>query len=343
MGQEHEVKGPLGPVTVGVTHPVDVRKAQDAARKFAKAIGFPPVECEEIALVSTELASNLIKHAGGGAMKFHLLESGDRTGIQIESEDNGPGIADVELAVTDGYSTAGSLGTGLGTVNRLMDDLDFSSRSRAGLRILCERWKRPSQKLDVKWLEIGAATRAYHSLPENGDTLFSKQWNGNALVGVIDGLGHGQFAQKASQTARQYLERHFDQSLDNLFRGVNRACRATRGVVMTLGRFDLARQTVALASIGNVETRLLGGARLKLSIRRGVLGLNAPNAVVCENNWTATSILIIHSDGLRTQWQWDEFKEIAAEPPAVIARGLLNKLGKQEDDATVLVVKNAVP
>jgi anti-sigma regulatory factor (Ser/Thr protein kinase) len=341
MGQNLKVSGPVEPAAVGVTHLADVKRVQEAARKFAKAAGFSSVECEEIVLVSTELASNLIKHAGGGTLNFNLLESGDRRGIQIESEDHGPGIADVELAMSDGYSTAGSLGTGLGTVNRLMDQLDFSARSQAGLRILCQRWQRPSRQLSVKWLEIGAATRPYHLLPENGDALVSKQWNGNALVGVIDGLGHGRFAQKASHAAREYVERHFDQPLENLFRGVSRACRATRGVVMTLGRFDLARQTVALASIGNVETRLIGVERPRVSIRRGVLGLNAPNPVVCENAWTPNSVLVIHSDGLRTRWQWNEFEEIAQEPPAVIARHLLNKLGKQDDDATVLVVKNA--
>lgn len=311
-------------------------------KEFAKKIGFSEIENEEIALAGTELASNLVKHAGGGAIKMSVLQSGDRLGIEIESEDTGPGIPDIELAVTDGYSTAGTLGTGLGTVNRLMDHLDFHPKPQAGLRIVCHRWIRPLPTMSFKWLEFGAATRACRLLPENGDTIIMKQWEGSALVGIIDGLGHGRFAQKASQTARQYVEQHFDQSLENLFRGVGRACRATRGVVMALCRFDLARQTVSIASVGNVEMRLIGCDHARLVVRRGVLGLNAPNPVVSENPWTSSNILIVHSDGLRTRWQWDEFKDVAQERPSVIARDLLNKLGKMEDDATVVVVKNAI-
>jgi len=331
----------LEPLTIGVLGQLDAKKAPAALRKFAEKIGFSEIECEEIALVCTELASNLLKHAGGGVLKARMLETEDRKGIEIECDDDGPGIPDIELAVTDGYSTAGSLGTGLGTVNRIMDLLDFQSKSRAGLRVLCQRWIRRADKLSLKLLEFGAATRACRMLPENGDSFIMKRWERCALVGVIDGLGHGRFAQKASQTARHYVEQHFDQSLENLFRGVGRACRATRGVVMALGRFDLARHSLSIASIGNIETRLIGSDQPHIIVRRGVLGLNAPNPVVSENNWTEANVLVMHSDGLRSRWQWGEFQDVAHEPPAAIARQMLNQLAKAEDDATVMVVKNA--
>ena len=77
-----------------------------------------------------------------------------------------------------------------------------------------------------------------------------------ALVGVIDGLGHGQFAHRAAQTARQYVENHFDLPLDQIFRGVGRACRATRGVVMALARFDWGQGRLAFASVGNIAVRV---------------------------------------------------------------------------------------
>ena len=89
-------------------------------------------------------------------------------------------------------------------------------------------------------LEFGAATRSYRLLPENGDAFIIQQWEGHALGGLIDGLGHGELAQKAAQTARHYVEHHFDQPLANIFLGVGRACRATRGVVMTLSLLNLS-------------------------------------------------------------------------------------------------------
>ena len=75
---------------------------------------------------------------------------------------------------------------------------------------------------------------------------------------MIDGLGHGELARRASQTARRYVEHHFDQPLVNIFRGADRACRATRGVVMALARFDMVSRKVTIASVGNIEVRLIG-------------------------------------------------------------------------------------
>jgi anti-sigma regulatory factor (Ser/Thr protein kinase) len=333
------------PAAIHVARPAHVASAIDSARKFAAALGFNSVECDEIALAVNELATNLIKHAGEGTIHFDSIQSAGRLGIQIASYDNGPGIPDVERAVADGYSTAGGLGAGLGAVNRLMDGLEISCRSHTGLRVVCQRWVRPSATaLFPRLLEFGAATRSYRSMPENGDTFVIRQWEGHALAGVIDGLGHGQFAQRAAHTARHYVECHFDQPLENIFRGVGRDCRSTRGVVMALVRFDLARHKIIVASIGNVEVRLLGDnlAPFNLRLRRGIVGLSsAPNPLPTEHAWTPGSLLVVHSDGVQSRWPSDKFKAMPAEAPCLLARKLLDDYGRIDDDATVLVVRNA--
>ena len=320
----------------------DVLRAGELGRAFAASLGFPTLHCDEIGLAVTELASNLIRHAPGGTIKLGQVRTGERAGIEIQSVDNGPGISDVDRAITDGYSTAGGLGLGLGTVNRLMDELEISSGAKGGLHIVCRRWVRgrPSGAV-LGGLDFGAATRSCRQLPENGDTFIFKQWERNALAGVIDGLGHGPLAQRASQAARQYIEQHFDQSLANLFLGVDRACRATRGVVMALARFDLARQTLTVASVGNIEVRLVGSPeKFNLVVRRGIVGLNAPKPVPSEHPWTSTCLLIMHSDGIRTHWNWSQFNDVMREAPNAIARRLLSELGKMDDDATVIVARS---
>jgi serine/threonine protein phosphatase PrpC len=178
----------------------------------------------------------------------------------------------------------------------------------------------------------------------NGDAFVLKQWSEGALVGVIDGLGHGQFAYRAAQTARQYVESHFDQPLEAIFRGVERTCSATRGVVMALARFAYAPSVcrVTFASIGNIEVRLFGGSQPgSFLIRRGVLGLHAPAPVVTEHPWEARSMLVLHSDGVTTRWRWEDFRHLAEAPATAIAQQLLRALAKANDDATVVVVKNA--
>jgi anti-sigma regulatory factor (Ser/Thr protein kinase) len=334
----------IEPVSAGVTWREDVLLVTQAAKRFATMLGFPELLCEEMGLVATELATNLIRHASGGTIRFSRIAERDRQGIEIESVDHGPGISNVEQAITDGYSTAGGPGFGLGAINRLMDELDIYPGEAGGLHVICRRWLRPDTlKPFAGGLSFGAASRAYRMLPENGDAFLIKQWDHNALMGVIDGLGHGKFAQRASHTARRYIEQHFDQSLDNLFRGAGRACRATRGVVMALARFDLMRKTVTLASVGNIETRLVNSPEpFNPIVRRGIVGLNAPNPHPTEHHWGPDAMLIMHSDGLQSHWSWNQFRDISNEAPGTIARRMLLDLARTDDDATVVVARSAV-
>jgi anti-sigma regulatory factor (Ser/Thr protein kinase) len=334
----------LAPQTLEILHSSNVGAARRASRALAESIGFDPTACEEIALAMSELANNLIQHAQGGQLALTPLAAGGRVGLEIESRDLGPGIADVEQALGDRFSTAGTLGTGLGAVNRLMDELDIKSERGRGTRIVCRKWVR-QQAASIRScpLAFGVATRPRHGGADNGDAFVIKQWAESALVGVIDGLGHGQFAHHASQAARQYVESHFDLPLDQIFRGVGRACRATRGVVMALARFDWGQGRLAFASVGNIEARVFPHSEaFRFAIRRGVIGLNAPNALVTEHPWPSDHLLVLHSDGLRAHWAWKDFSGLAKQPAPALAQECLRLLAREEDDATVMVVSNVI-
>lgn len=334
----------MQPDDITIQMPQDVRKAGESAKAFANLVGFPSAESEAICLVVTELGSNLLRHATQGTITLSRITANTLPGIEIVSDDRGPGIRDIERAMADGYSTAGGLGTGLGTINRLMDEVEFHNKQPAGLRIVCRRWLRPVERSRFEnRLTFGAATRPFRNSPENGDAFVIKQWGGHALVGVIDGLGHGQFAQRASQTARYYIEQHFDQPLLSLFRGAGRACHGTRGVVMALARFDLAKQQLEVANVGNIEIRLIGGPKKRFNpiVRRGIIGMNAPNPVCTQHDWEDSNILIMHSDGLRTHWEWSDFDELEHDTPSGVARRLLQALSKTDDDATILVARSS--
>jgi anti-sigma regulatory factor (Ser/Thr protein kinase)/serine/threonine protein phosphatase PrpC len=309
------------------------------------AAGFDESTSEEIALAANELASNLARHAQGGQLTLGPVTEGGRIGIQIESLDRGPGIPDVEQAMTDGFSTLSGLGCGLGAVNRLMDEFTISSREAApaGTYIVCKRWLREDTKpADPCPLEFGGASRACPSMTMNGDAFAIKRWSTNALVAVIDGLGHGQYAHRAAQAARHYVDTHFDQALDAIFRGVGRTCRGTRGVVMALAKFKFGGNGVrfCFASVGDVEARLFGGSRPEhFIVRRGILGGNAPNASVTEHRWEAGNLLVLHSDGLTRHWGLEDFPGLSREPATAIAQRLLSALATKHDDATVVVVR----
>jgi len=329
--------------SVEISHSSDVGAARRMAKVVALEIGFEKRESEEIVLVVSELGTNLIEYAGGGTLTFSPVSDGAREGVQIESLDSGPGIPDPEQAIADGYSTAGSLGVGLGTVNRLMDEFDISSIGgpEQGTHIICRRWLQPKPpRVRSHPLDLGAATRPYPGMRVNGDAFVIWRGHETALTSVIDGLGHGEHAHRASQKARDYVKRHVDQSLPAMFRGVGRACRGTRGVVMSIARFDWRQRQLEFAGVGNIEVRVFGGTDpFHYVIRRGVIGCNAPAPVVTERQWEPESTMVLHSDGLRTSWSWRDISHLVAGSATEMAQGLLRALSRDTDDATVVVVK----
>jgi anti-sigma regulatory factor (Ser/Thr protein kinase) len=317
---------------------------QESARRMALTLGFPAAAAEEIALAVAELASNLVKHAGRGTLILRPLLGSSRKGMEVETLDEGPGIPDVEGSFADGYSTAGTLGYGLGTVNRLMDQVDIRSTPGSGTHIACRRWIRedPSPGYESLW-DVGVYTRPRRLAPENGDAFVVKHWGSELLIGLIDGLGHGAEAQKAALAAQQYVQSHNSQPLDRIFAGVGRACKATRGVVMALARFK-SSDLLSFASIGNIEARVWSGAeRLPLLAKRGILGTLETRVHVHEFPWRPGWLLVLHSDGLRTHWQWDDFPGIDKDPAQIAASKLMRALAGENDDATVLAVRGKNP
>jgi anti-sigma regulatory factor (Ser/Thr protein kinase) len=309
--------------------------ARALVRAMAKKVGFDARAVEELVLVTSELAENLAVHAQKGEMVFKQLTHGSRRGIQIETRDRGPGICDIELALKDGYSTQNSLGYGLGTVNRLMDELEISSTCKypAQTCLIAKRYIMPHKPKKIKPLStFGAASRPLHGSKVNGDGFFIKEWANGAMVGVIDGLGHGQYAHRATQKTLNYLEDNFDKKMPQIFMGVNRQCLATRGVVMALARFSWDPGSITLAAIGNISLKTYGALeKMDLPVLRGVLGRAAPNPLVVKHPWSDRQGLIMHSDGLTSHWSFSDYPNMA--------KLLLDSLSKGHDDATILVVK----
>ena len=315
--------------------------AQHSVRQMATTLGFIATACEEIALVVAELASNLVKHAGRGTLTLRPLLENGRKGIEIETLDQGPGIPDVEGSFADGYSTSGSLGYGLGTVNRLMDQVDIHSTPGSGTHIACRRWIRenPDSQNGHFW-DVGVYTRPRRLVAENGDAFVVKHWGSELLIGLVDGLGHGEHAQKAALAAQQYVQSHDSQPMERIFAGVGRACKSTRGVVMALARFR-SPDSLAFASLGNIEVRAWAGAEhLAFRTKRGILGAQETNVSVQEFPWRPGWLFVLHSDGLRSHWNWDDFPGIEKEPAQIAASKLMRALATDNDDATVLAVRS---
>jgi anti-sigma regulatory factor (Ser/Thr protein kinase) len=334
-----------GQRVIEISSSADIPRSCREADAMARRLGFDDKAAGEIVLTTSELASNLVKHAGRGRLMLTPLRETGRAGIQIEALDDGPGIADVNQAITDGFSTAGSLGYGLGAVNRLMDELSITSplEGARGTHIVCKRWRivePPGVALCP--FEFGVATRAHPLEAVNGDAYILEKGSERALVGVVDGLGHGPRACEAAQTASRYVKAHYEQPLESIFCGADRACRGTNGVVMALARIDWAGGRLTLASVGNVECRVFRSAQpFRFIVRRGVVGLNGSSPAISEHPWSADKIMVLHSDGVQSRWRWEDFAHLDALPANALAEQLLHRLARDDDDATVVVVKAA--
>jgi serine/threonine protein phosphatase PrpC len=178
----------------------------------------------------------------------------------------------------------------------------------------------------------------------NGDAFFIKRWKQYILIAVIDGLGHGQFAHRASITALSYLEKHYDQQLQDIFRGVGRACRSTRGIVMAMARFDWMDGKVVIGGIGNIEIRIFeNGVDPGIVSKRGIIGGASPVPLIKEFPWDEKAVMIMHSDGIVTHWKWRDFPEYQGESASMLAHTMLSKLARDNDDATIVIVKGKIP
>lgn len=126
---------------------IDIRSMADAARAVATSrsklteLGFATVTTFLTATAVSELATNIINHAGSGTLTLRALEQDHRTGFEVIAEDDGPGIDDWEQACSEGFSTVGSLGLGLAGVLRIMDEVEFDRNRTTGTRIRAVRWR----------------------------------------------------------------------------------------------------------------------------------------------------------------------------------------------------------
>jgi len=124
-----------------VRTPEDIVRIRQLLREQAKAIGFSLVDQTKIVTAASELARNTMIYGGGGEVEIQTLAEGARRGLRLTFIDQGPGIADVELAMKDGFTTGGGLGLGLGGAKRLCNEFSIDSRPGSGTRVMIARWK----------------------------------------------------------------------------------------------------------------------------------------------------------------------------------------------------------
>lgn len=127
--------------SITVQSPEDVSRLRQVVRAWAIELNFSLVDQTKVVTAASELGRNMVLYAEGGAVRLEALNDGHRRGLRLTFEDRGPGIADIDMAMKDGYTTGGGLGLGLGGAKRLSHEFNLTSRVGEGTRVVITRWK----------------------------------------------------------------------------------------------------------------------------------------------------------------------------------------------------------
>jgi anti-sigma regulatory factor (Ser/Thr protein kinase) len=320
----------------------DVAEARRVATRLTSRIGFNEVESGHVALIATELASNLVKHAKSGRIVVSLLQRGSAVGFEVKALDSGPGIASVTESLRDGYSTSGTAGTGLGAVKRLAQEFDIYSAPGKGTAVLARVWSgTPSRSEDASF-EFGAVC-----LPFPGETVSGDGWEIDASRGkctcvVVDGLGHGPSAAQAAEAALAITREQHGKTPAEIVERAHGALRSTRGAAIAVAEIDPENKIVRFCGVGNIAARIANTGKPRHMVSyNGIVGQEARKIIEFTYPWGVDALLVMHSDGLTARWDFASYSALLRRHPALIAGVLYRDYGRGRDDATVLVARQA--
>jgi anti-sigma regulatory factor (Ser/Thr protein kinase) len=315
----------------------------DARRQFSRLaheLGFDETDAGRVALVATEMAGNLVKHtAGGGRLLAQPRVQGGVVGMDILALDRGAGIANVGQALRDGFTTAGSPGTGLGAISRLADRFDIHSAPGVGTAILARVWPRGTEPAPVL-LEVGAVHLSKPRESVCGDNWSIVARPGGATLLVADGLGHGPGAAEASVEAVRIFRANAEASPVQLVEAIHAGLRSTRGAAIAVAVLDAEAGQIRYSGVGNIAGSVAGGEREHSMVsHNGTAGHHVGRVQEFTYAWPAGTSVVMHSDGLQSRWTMARYPALAGRDPMLIAGVLFRDFCRETDDATVVVVR----
>ena len=319
-----------------------VGECRRTVQRLAESLEFGVTLVGRLAIVATELANNLIKHAGRGELLVQALDDGDGVTVEVVALDRGPGMH-VDACMRDGYSTVGTAGTGLGAVLRMSSMFDVYSVIDQGTAVV-SRVHQPASSTVLgsesceKTPEFGAICLAVAGEIECGDIWRVAQRGQTTAVLVADGLGHGPLAANASRAAAAtFMERPFDPPSECMQR-LHNSLAGTRGAAAACAVFDPETAKVLYSGVGNISGTSVYGDRSKGMVsHNGILGVQLPRKQQFEYDCTLGSRIVMHSDGMSARWSISDYPGLFTHHAAVIAAVLYRDHGRMRDDVTVVV------
>ncbi len=328
---------------VRVSGPSDVGEARRQAADLAQMLAFESTAAGQLALGINEAGMNIVKHAGEGLLLLRALEDQGAAAVEVLALARGSGMSNIAECMRDGYSTAGSPGTGLGALARLSPELQIVSHPGKGTALRFAVRARSARVTPRSALMLGAVC-----VPKSGEEACGDAWTlvhdaGRYTLLLADGLGHGVEAAAAAHAAVDIALRHGPRlSAAELIDTLHAGMRATRGAAGAVVVLDPGRATGVLCGIGNIAVAVRhAGSIRRLVSHNGILGHQARKIQEFAFAFPPGALLIAHSDGLDTRWRLEDYPGLENAHPALVAGVLFRDHERRRDDATVVVARNS--
>ncbi|HEY0491151.1 MAG TPA: ATP-binding SpoIIE family protein phosphatase [Telluria sp.] len=317
----------------------EIAAARRGAAELARRLKFDETRAGRLAIVVTEAATNIVKHAREGEILLRPIDAHGQCGVEVIAVDSGPGMANIDALMADGTSTAGTYGVGLGALRRQADVFDIYSAPGKGTVVAMVVWCSDGAAPNTGW-EVGAVCLPIPGEEECGDNWGVSFRSSGISVVVADGLGHGPEAAKAS-TAAIDVSLDFDKGSPGArLEDAHGALRSTRGAAAAIADIDAYEGKLRFAGVGNIAASIISnGPRRHLLSHNGIVGSNLRKVQEFEQPWDSSSLLILHSDGINTRWDLSAYPGLAYHHVAIIAAVLYRDFCRGRDDATVVVIR----
>jgi len=324
-----------------LSHVGTARRAADAV---ARASALDETRRGIVGIIATEAATNLARHARDGVLFVQATAPFGAPGVELIAVDKGPGMHDLERALSDGFSTRGTSGTGLGAIRRQADDLDIHSLPGQGTVVAARVLAVPERTGPRHHLlDVGAICLPLEGELACGDGWAVVQSADRAVVLLVDGLGHGPSAAEAADTAIAAFRTAANGAPAEIVATLHQALRATRGAALEVVEIVSSAEgaTIRYCGVGNTSAALLSAvdATRTLPSMNGTAGLQVRSMQEVTLPWTRGSVLVLHTDGITSRWRADAYPGILGHHPTVLAATLQRDHARGRDDATVLAFR----
>jgi anti-sigma regulatory factor (Ser/Thr protein kinase) len=307
-----------------------------AAERLAAQLNLGEQRTADLAIVAAELASNLVKHANEGLLLLRPVRADERAGVELIAIDAGPGMADLDRSATDGHSTAGTLGIGLGAIVRQASWFDAHSVPNRGTTLAVQIWPDPPPK--PFW--AAGVNRPLAGEAVSGDGFAIRVRDGRHQVLLCDGLGHGSLAAAATAAALNAFRAAPAVPPAEVVEHLHRSIRHTRGAALAVAELDVPAAVVRFAGLGNVAGAVLDGeSRRGMVSLPGIAGHQRRTVREYQYPFGPGSTVVMHSDGVTDRWRLADYPGLLGRAPVLLAATVLRDAGIRRDDACVLAAR----